>query len=233
MYTGEFVSWALKRQATGFTEPEAINLLNIVQNALYKYERPQSLYVDPATGRIPTLTTAANTIQYDGPDNTWRVSNVLFKWQANADFDYGYSDYGISDFGYVDAPPLNTREPININGNFYVPFPFVRCLDAVEGGVPQILFSRSVGSTSGIFFLESYMLPTQITSKNIQLTIPDSNGAHLKYVFPAYMKAFEAFNQGNIAEAMMYIEKVIAPQIWTIMAGGAQGKRHRVTNRPY
>ena len=233
MYVGEMISWAQKRQAAGWTTPQLLNVLNTVQNTLYKYECPQNLLIDTATGRPPLLTTTQNQFVYNGPANTWRVSNILLRWYRNSSYDYEYYDYGINDYGYYDAPPVNTTEPININGNFYLPFYFVNCRDATEGGLPSIRFSRSPGDTQTTYFIQAYEAPTQITSKNQQLTIPDSNGAHLKYVYPAFLAAIEGFNQGNMKEAMAYIETQICPNIWRVMRGGAQGKRNRVTNRPY
>ena len=125
MYVGDFISWAENRQAAGFTRPQLISILDALHKALYKYECPQNLIIDPATGRPPVLQTTASRLSYDGPANSWRVSNILLRWFRGSSYDYQFYDYGIADYGYIDSPPVNTTEPININGNYYLPFPFV------------------------------------------------------------------------------------------------------------
>ena len=224
MRTSDIISLAASRVAAGFTPDELYFMLNATQNALYKYERPQTMIVDPDTGILPILATQAGVFQYDGPDNSWRVSRVMMKRRDAA------VDYGLDNTNYS---PYRTEEPIEINGQHYTDYPFVGTVDALEGGVPTINFSKDPGTTTNKFYVQAFRLPEQITSDAIELTIPDSNGLHLKYVFPAFVRVVQAFNQGDFPDAMMYIEQRIAPAMWAVLSAGAQGKSHRVTARPY
>ena len=229
--TGELVSWIKQAKSGWARENDIIPIIREVVNMLCKVEQASTIIIDPTTGRPPILNvTALNYGPYNGPANAWRVSNILLK-QPIYDLDYNYALY-YQDM-YWEKPYVNTTERIEINGNWYYPFPFVKCTDAILGNQPQIMFSRNPGTTSTRYYMQAYQTPVQIMSDRIQLPIPDSFGAHRAYVFPACLALIEASDHGDFEKAVEYIEQVVKPRIWKVLNGGAQGNRHRVQLRPY
>lgn len=229
MYTSEILARAGKGQARGFSRPaDLVPLLNTAVQVLYKHECPQTMLLG-TTGRPPYLTTTAlNYGPYNGPAGTWRVSNLLI-WDEQADsfLDYMRTDYGMNtDF-------LEARDFIKINGNRYFAWRHCHQEDALEGGLPQIMFSVDPGATTSYFHMQAYRVHPAITSDRIQLQIPDSEGAHQTIVIPALIKMIEGQNHGNYIEAIEYIEQTLKPRLWKIMGSGAQGKRHETIRRPW
>ena len=223
MYTSEFVSLAIKSQAQGFDRvADVVPLLSQVQDILYKHECAYTRYIDPSTGKPPVLATAAGLYLYSGPSNCWRVANLCINSEALDNYDYGI----------VTQPAMNTTEPITINGNSYYPYNFGSSADALEGGSPQIMFSKDPGTTTNVFYMDCYKKPTPITSDRIQLSIPDSDGAHRQIVFPCLMKLIEAQNNGNYAEAVQFIEGA-RTALWGKLDGHWEGfPRRRTVSRP-
>lgn len=225
--TGELVSWIKQAKSGWAREHDVVPVVREVVNILCKVEAAQFLIVDNSTGRLPLLTTVANNFgPYNGPAGSWRVSGVFLKEPA-------YSYLSTLDTQYGEEPFTNTEEPIEINGNWYYQFPFVRSDDAIGSVLPQIYFSRDPGDTTTRFYIRSYRSPAQITSDRIQIPIPDSYGAHRFYVLPACLALIEAMDHGNYQDAVAYIEGSVKPLIWKVLNGGTQGKRHRVFPRPY
>ena len=130
-------------------------------------------------------------------------------------------------------PPVNTTDYKEFAGNRYYAYQFARTLDALEGVAAQIIFSRNPGDTTETFRLLMYKKPTEIDSDRIQLQIPDRDGSHLMYFFPAVMKMIEAQNSGNYMEAVAYIEDVLKPKMWEVLNSGAQGRRHKTQPQYY
>lgn len=199
-----------------------------VVNILCRTENSRFLSIDPATGRPPILATTDSIFgPYYGPDTCWRVSNILLKEPA---LSYGISDYGTSDGEY---PYTNTTEPICINGNWYYPYHFCKFDDALDNGLVTGYFSRNPGTSTAKYYMQAYELPTPVTSSSVPLPIPDSYGCHRLYVLPACLALIEAIDHGNYADGVAYIEGTIKPLMWKALNKGAQGKRNRVTPRPY
>jgi hypothetical protein len=225
--TGELVSWIKQAKSGWARQNDIIPVIREVVNILCKVESAQFLILDTGTGRPPLLsTTQYNFGPYAGPTGSWRVSQIMLKEPA---FDYGSKEDAI----YAEKPYVNTSEPIEINGNWYYPFPFVSSVDAINGALPQIMFSRDPGTNDAKYYQRAYRSPVQIMSDRIQLPIPDSYGCHRLYVLPACLALIEAMDHGNYADGLVYIEGTIKPLMWKVLNGGEQGKRHRVTMRPY
>jgi len=230
--TSVIASWVLNSQAQGFNRAaDVIPLINEAQNILYKHECNQTLLVDTTTGLLPVFTPTTGTYLYDGPANTWRVAGIHRRLPSILNRTGYYAQYY---YNSERSPLTNSFEYREIGGNYYYPMQFFQTRDAVEGGRPQIIMTAEPGSGGAsvdTLYMEAYKTPTQITSDRIQLTIPDSNGAHRLYVFTAVMKLIEGQNHGNYAEAIQFIEDYLKPKMWKQLNGGYQGKRHRVTLR--
>lgn len=227
--TGELYAW-IKQAKSGWAQESVVApIVRDVCNILCKCEQARFMMIDPATGRPYLLTTANNTFgPYQGPVGSWRVSNILLKEPA-----YNYisaPDYGIT---LGEEPYANTTEPITINGNWYYPYPFCKFDDALDGARPIGYFSRNPGTSTTRFYMQAYHAPTPVTSSAVPLPIPDSYGCHRLYVFPACLKLIEGIDHGNVEDAVAYIEGTIKPLMWKVLNKGAQGKRNRVTPRPY
>jgi hypothetical protein len=228
MYTNEILARALKGQAHGYSMPaDLLPLLNTAVQILYKHECPQTMLIDPTTGRPPILATTAGLFgPYLGPANTWRIGKVLI-----------YHDDVTVDYGLVGllntAIDLDTTDVVTINGNEYYVFPYTRTEDALEGALPQLWFTQDPTTTTTQYYLQCYKQHPQITSDRVQLRIPDSGGAHQTIVLPALMKLIEGQNHGNYIEAVEYIEQTMKPRLWAMMGKGAHGARHQTTRRPW
>ena len=243
MTSGELVSLLSSSQAQGFSRPLLFSILDMVQNALMKHESLQSIAIDSTTGLLPLLTTVNNIYRYDMSTEitpaksnilrpVFRVSNIMLKKPLRNDYNFDFVDYESN-----SEPPVNTTEPIEIGGNFYYPYYSIHQEDALldsSGNVtgPFITFTRNPGDTTNKFYVKAAMACTKITSDRQQLTIPDIDGSHLMIVFPCFAKVIEARNNGNYEEAFEYM-KAKRYELWDIISKGAQGKRHRVTPRPY
>ena len=190
-------------------------------------ENVRFLVIDPATGRPPLLTTTDfNYGPYNGPAGSWRVSSIMLKEPV---IDYNLLDYGGQ---YGEKPYVNTTDHIEINGNWYYPFPFAKADDALDGALPQIFFSRNPGASTTKYYMQAFRTPTQITSTRIPLPIPDSYGCHRLYLLPACLALIEATDHGNYADGVAYIEGTLKPLMWKVVNKGQQGQRHKVTMRP-
>lgn len=228
MYTNEILARAVRGQAHGMSrQQDLIPLLNTVVQILYKAETPQSLLIDPSTGRIPVLATTQGSFgPYLGPVDTWRVANILV-WSETYDrSDYGWSGTDLSD-------RINEYDEIIINGNKYYRFNYIRTEDALEGALPQMWFTCDPGTTTNYYYVQAYKNHPAITSDRIQLQIPDAGGAHQTIVVPGLIRLLQAQNNGDYMEAIEYIEQTLKPRLYAMMGKGAHGNRRQTTPRPW
>jgi len=229
---GQIASWVIKSQAQGFRRiSDVIPIINEVNKILYKHECSQGVITDPVDGDLPNLATTDGTYLYDAPVigafTPWCVSGVYLRRPISRDYNFSH------DYQYSEPPLVNTFEYLEFGGNYYYPYNFIHTTDALEGQVAQITFTRNPGTSTDRFRLLMYKTPTEIDSDRIQLSIPDRDGAHRNYVFPAVMKLVEAQNNGNYIEAVDYIENVLKPKVWKVLNSGAQGRRHKTMPRYY
>lgn len=227
--TGELYAW-IKQAKSGWAQESVVApIVRDVVNILCKCEQARFLMINPSTGRPYLLSTTSNVFgPYYGPVGSWRVANILLKEPA-----YEYLNINDYDSVYGEAPYANTTEPITINGNWYYPYPFCKFDDALDNERPTGYFSRNPGTVTNRFYMQAYRAPTPVTSSSVPLPIPDSYGCHRLYVLPACLALIEAIDHGNYADGVAYIEGTIKPLMWKVLNKGAQGKRHRVTPRPY
>lgn len=234
MLTAEILARAVKGQARGFSKPaDVLPLYSTLCEVLYHHEHPQSMIIDNSTGRPPTIATQDEVFgPYYGPADSWCAAKLLI-WAEQIGLDYGH------EYDYVSK-----HDTIEVNGNEYFVYRYVRVEDAVEVGPdpaagvesrPQIWFSQNPGdtTTNRRYHVMAYRKHPPITSDRIQTLIPDRDGSHQTILVPGLMKLIEGQNHGNYMEAIEYIEQTLKPRLWARMSKGAQGKRHRTTGRPY
>lgn len=222
---GEISDRVIRTNAQGFSESSDVwPVIDEVVDILYKQELPQTLYIDSTTGRPPLLETTDETYEYDGPVGTWRVSNILLiGYDSGRDYNLETAD--------VDTL-INYNEPIVIAGIRFYPYYQITTTDALEGERPKVRFSFNPGDTTDLFYVQAYKTPARVKSDRVQIPIPDANGAHWRIVLPCVLKLIEAQNNGNYVEAYEYIE-AMRGRLRNILCGGAQGRTHRVTCRPW
>lgn len=226
--TSEIISWVIKRQAQGYNRvADVLPIINECHKLFYKHETSQAVITN-SNGRLPFLRTIKGVYEYSAPvvnsSTPWSVAYVLLREPLSR-------DYNIYDYQFSEPPPVNTVEYVEFGGNYYYPYQFVRTLDALEDQSCRIVFSRNPGNTTNKFSLLMYRRPREILSDRIQLQLPDRDGAHMMYFFPAVMKMIEAQNHGNYMEAVEYIESYLKPKYWKVMNSGAQGRRHKTMSR--
>ncbi|MCP3683505.1 MAG: hypothetical protein GY861_12530 [bacterium] len=226
---GEIASWVIKSQANGYNRTtDVVPIINEAHKMFMKHEQAQTTIIDPTTGRLPTLSTTLDQYEYDAPvvnnQVPWSVGKVCLRF--NRPFDYNRQSYV-----YSELPLINTYEYFEMGGNHYYPYQFAQQLDALVDEPCKITFTRNPGDTTNRFYLLMYKQPKEILSDRIQLQIPDRDGAHRMYFFPAVMKLIEAQNNGNYMEAVEYIETVLKPKVWKVMNSGQQGRRHKTRKR--
>ncbi len=226
---GEIASWVIKSQANGYNRvPDVIPIINEVHKLFYKHESSQGVIIDSSTGLLPVLSTNAGVFEYDAPvvngQTAWCVAKVCLH-------SYDSVDYSFTDYNFHYPPMTNTFEYMQIGGNYYYPFQFAQSLDSLVDEVCKITFTRDPGTTTNQFHLLMYKQPTEILSDRQQLQIPDRDGAHRLYFFPAVMKFIEAQNHGNYMECVEYIDKVLKPKVWKVMNSGQQGRTHKTKPR--
>lgn len=226
--TGEIVSKIIKQNAQGYSRTaDVLPIINEVHKMFYKHENSSSV-IRSTVGDLPTLDTVNSVYEYDAPEIAgrvpWCVSGVYMRRPINRDYNY-------TAYGYTERPSLNTTDFFEFGGNYYFPFNFVSTLDSTVDDTAKIIFSRNPGTSTGKFYLLMYEQPREILSDRIQLQIPDRDGAHMLYFFPACLKMIEAQNHGNINEAVEYIESYLKPKMWRVLASGTHGRRHKTQSR--
>jgi len=228
---GEIASQVIKSQAQGFNrESDVIPAINLIHKMVTNREVPQLVVTDPATGSLPILPTQTGVLDYNAPvvggHTPWCISGVYTRWPNTR-------DYGSVDYNYYEPPLVNTTDYKEFGGNYYYQYQFATSFDALEDVASFVRFSRDPGDTDNRFYLLMYRTTAEITSDRIQLQIPDRDGAHMLYFFPAVMKWIEAQNHGNYMEAVGYIEDVLKPKIKEVLSSGVTGHRHRTQSQYY
>jgi len=221
---GQIATWVIKSQAKGFNRiADVLPIINEVHKIFYKHESSQGV-ITGSDGSLPELPTKTNVVEYDAPVvngiTPWCVSGVYLRQPVS-------NDYNILDYQCSEPPLVNTVDYHEFGGNYYYEYQFVRTLDALEDEGAKIIFSRNPGTTTSMYHLLMYKKPREISSDRIQLQIPDRDGLHRMFFFPAVMKLIEAQNHGNYMEAVEYIENNLKPKVWKVMNSGAQGRKHR------
>ncbi len=227
---GTIANWVIKRQAQGYNRvSDVLPIINECHKLFYKHESSQGI-ITAANGRLPYLTTSDGVYDYDAP-----VVDGVTPWCVSGIFLRGYdnNDYHLSENELSERPVQNTTDYMQFGGNYYYKYLFVHSFDALEGVVSKIKLTRNPGDTTAKYHLLMYKTPTEITSDRQQLQLPDRDGAHLLYFFPAVMKIIEGQNNGNYIEAAEYIETKLKPAFWRVMNSGCKGRRGRTMPRPW
>lgn len=213
----------LRLQAPGWNITGAkgcLEILNQVQDMLYLQDTFQTIAFMP-DGSLPVLTTNDDDRDYTLnkattglSDDIWRCDLVLTRVPFQR-------DYGLN---HEQRVYINTRV---FNGIEYYKYYHVSTVDARRDGHPELLFSTNPGATTDKFYLLCYKKPTPITSVKIQSALPEQ--MHINVFLPAALKLLEGYQNGNIIEAIAFIEDEFKPKAQEILNKGEQGQFSTIT----
>jgi len=143
---------------TNYSRAQVLEVLNEVQLIVYSQDVEQTLYLDPATGLPPFITTTAGVFHYDCPVNCRRTAQVFSRSLNNT---------------YSRSRPVGPRKEYYFMSKGYHLIA-VSSRDALPGGVlATIDFQEDPGDSTDKYYHLFYILPTELTSEDIQLTIPE------------------------------------------------------------
>lgn len=228
--TVELVNY-LKIQAEGWNRTGQKGLLEVLDQAediLYKQELDQTIAYR-TDGSLPYISTTSETYDYTLnqattglSDDIWRVGNVLVKPPfSNQLLAAIRVEYGITP---------NLRQPVKAmeyNGVEYFRYFQISTTDALRNGHPTLRFKANPGSTTKDFYLLCFKKRQSFTSENIASSLPEQ--LHIPVLLPAAMKLVEGYQNGNILEAIEFIEKKFKPLVCKEMSKGEQGVEHSIT----
>jgi len=226
--TKQLVKW-IQLNANGWNRigtQGILPILNEAQNILLQNETAQNAAYDNATGLFPSFDTEKEKYEYDMPKTIWRVGQILLVSPVSSDLNLDLNP----EYGMESNIQLET-ENVFYNGRKYVRFPFVSTRDRTHDDACKVRFFTDPGDTEGIFLYRGYQLPTQLTSENIQLQIPEKY--HMSVVMPAVQSLIDAFETGTWIDATTYIEEKLRPKLIEEMNMGEQGISHYITRREF
>ena len=194
------ISRQILQQAHGWQVDGARGVLpyiNEIHRYMVAHDSETNVYIDPATGLPPYLTTVDGTRQYTMADNVRKIASVFF--DESVPMDYGdavnYDNYG----NYLWIKGTRYREvkagsrPKNRSSNATITFQF------------------NPGTTTDIYFTKYYIVPTEITSVSIDLDIPDE---YHDLVVDGVVARIRAVQYGNNDTYLMWRNERVPNEYW-------------------
>ncbi len=166
----------IEEKCPGWGAAKILRKLNEWQNYVYSQPSLHTVYIDPATGFPPYITTTAGTFKYDVPNVTkniggtdyslriYKVSRVFVDITSYDDYDIPYLG---EPFEFYGANPYSTKT----EKLYFAQVPVESSL-ALENTAASITFKSDPGTTTDDFFVEGVIEPLQLTSQSLPLTLP-------------------------------------------------------------
>jgi len=189
-------------------------MMNRAQNYLFSKPSVQSVYIDPATGDYPFLTTLAGQYDYEIPNvfmtvggvpNTeLRIKQVFEILAKNKNLivnDYGYqlNDYNVvQNMRYVDK---------TIGDEVYYTF---TPQAAKELDKAKVIFPFDPGATTGQYQLKCLLEPIQLTADTIPLMVEQDDEMA---IIEGALGYIEFYDYGR-SDRMDRFEQQYAPRYW-------------------
>lgn len=188
---------------TNFGAEEVLAVMNEAQKIVYSEDSEQTFKLDSATGLPPFLVTTKGQYTYDCPSDCRRTAVVyseswpypVTRTRPNAlvkEYYFrarGYYNIGVSQ---RDALPHNNQ-------------------------LATVIFPNDPGTTTDKYYHLYYVLPTELTDINVQLTLPE----HIHWRFRKLVLSMLAGeNYGHNESSEMIIERQIK-KIRAQLNGGA------------
>ena len=223
--TRQVVEW-IKLSASDWNISGVKGILPILtefQNMVLQTETEQTCLFG-SDGRLPAFDTQDEVYRYEFED-VWRITKVMVLESEYRDYRYEYqsNNYPFTNFQPIHVETYNNQRYVNILE--------VSSIDRKSGQNASITFSNNPGNTTNFFRTRGYIIPNQIKSVNVPLTIPDR--FHLSHVVPGVIKLIKAMDNGTWDEAIDYIMTKIAPDIINSQNKGAHGNNNSTTRRGF
>jgi len=186
MLTREYITWLLNTTGNQLTREELLIQVNIAQNMLFA----QPTYFN-RTKPDPFLTTEDGVFRYQLPNNVKVVTRV-YALASNRKFFFplygGFSNM----FGYKQPSPVNSYASPEVN----IVIDTIQSIAPDRDG-PVILFPRQYNprTTDDLYQIEQYEWPVQLTSEDIQLSVPEEH--QFGYLYYMVLKFLEEQGYGN------------------------------------
>ena len=220
----------LELQSEGWNrlgEKGSLEVLNQAQDLLYSQPMSQTIAYK-TDGKLPTISTTENTNQYTLTQavtgltfDIWRVEMILLEPP--------YSNELLATLGveYQQNPVI--RQPVmrrEFNGIEYFRFHQISMSDSLRSSHPILTFTIDPGTTTNEYTLLAHKKAIKLTSEQIRSSLPEQ--LHISALLPAAMKLIEGYQNGNIIEALQFIEKEFKPMVQAEMNEGDQGETNSV-----
>jgi len=148
------------------------------------------------------------------PADIWRVGEILVQYPQTIDYNIPYV--------YNYGSQTNLQRPIQdrfFNGVRYARIQQGVNRDRIGTTLCAVHFRYNPGEQT-VYYI-GYVTPTELTSEAIPLSLPE----HLHtYLYAATIALINGYQNGDILEAITFIEDEIKPKITKERNAGAQGR---------
>lgn len=200
--TSTLITHLLDFSGNTISRQRMLEFINIAQNELT--DAPSKVMRENPD---PILTTTAATYTYTMPAGVRRISRVFLKGYYVTGYLGAYSNTLLN----LSGPFTEIRKGYDASGNsiYEVPVITTESLDP-ETADCKIIFPSHIdpGSTTDKYYLEQYNWPTQLTSENIELSIPKS--FHTKVLKYHVLMNLEEMGFGNARYNVDRYEKALS-----------------------
>jgi hypothetical protein len=211
MTTRELISY-LQKKASQFTPAELLFLTDQVQKLVLSRPTAQRTVIDEATGMPPYLVTTNNRFTYDCPEDCLRTTAVFaqeLRYYSRVAFDGVFRSYTFRGVDYRSLP--------------------IKSTDARYGVRATVTFvGFNPGDNTNRYFHEYLYRPPDLTSLNVQLTVPEKFAFDIADGVLARIRS-EKFGDKSEWE---YWKKNTLTEMWGEMSQGAQVYRGSTPIRP-
>jgi len=167
---------------------QALAAIDEIQQVVYSHDMEQTLYLDPATGMPPLMTTVAGTYQYNAPANCRRTKAIFSS---------------CSGFNYSRARPVGPQKEYYFrNKGFYLIDADTR--DANYGTYATVTFRNDPGNTTDKYYHAYWLKVTALSSASDLLQLPEHTHYMMRKAVIAMLKSEE---YGESGQDLILVEK--------------------------
>lgn len=186
-----------------WTDTQVLDIVNNLTKFFCKRELDSNVYIDPATGNLPYLTTTAGTYTYSisiPGVSLWSVKEIVV--DPGSSLPNFYPQYS----AYNDRNARVTT----IIGKRYQTIPCKKNNDSDPSGL-SVTFSDDPGTTTTVFRVAAFESPAEVLSLSVNIPLDDRY--RYTVMIPAVQAMIDALDNGRTADAMQYIEDNLVPRL--------------------
>lgn len=199
------------------------SILNEVNRFMATGDYEQNVYLNPATGRPPLLTTNVGQLIYTMPSNCRKVYRVGIDISGNNSSLFAYTNY------YNKKPYAKQEHDFFFQNYQYTEVP-IRSTETTRNADATITFDYYPGYTTDTYYLFYFIKPREISSANIQLDIPEQ---FHDIVVDGVLARIGKKEYGDANNWEYWKKQIVPKQYWSKMnSGTTQAKTLFVTQRP-